>query len=436
MTILRNWGLLIGAVVIGGLGLFAFLMFGGEGDDGPVTVLPEAYSQGVAAADRGDWSAAAAAFETALSAQPDAPPLLFALGAAYAESGQKLRAAVYLNAYLEAWPDARNARAVKAQIKALVAPYREAARAMAEEAVVQLDGIVDDAARGARSRALVGQLLDLRPAVFDGFAAFAAKHPSRVTEATLNHILARGTGVSAPEVARAWLADAIEGESRAAGEDVWRAGCADGTAYAAPQACSVLQGAEAQACFNDQAGVGSTTRRVMRGDPDAFASRLNFYAAARLWVQGVDGQAIVAPLVQSYNSRNALARQHAASDLFSPARCSGWPGDDGGISFIPLIDGSGIEGWLSNGKIDLSRPAPGEPKVPAAQPWRTWTAVVAEKTIDVGPDRTTVPFNDPVFGDLSDAVRVIGRETAEARPERLGTLAWRLGLLVQRLDPA
>lgn len=451
MTMLRNWGLLIAVVVVSGLAIFGLQSFRGEGagDDGPVTALPAAYAQGLDAAGRGDWSAAASAFEAALAAAPDAPPLLFALGTAYAESGRKLSAAVYLNAYLEAWPDARNARAVRAQIRTLVTPYRDAARDMANEAVAQLDGIVNDEARAVRSRAMAAQLLDLSPAVFGTYGDFAAKHPSRITEATVDYVIARGTGLSAPAVAQGWLAAAIEAEAGAASEDVWRAGCFPIDLFAAPAyvPCESLiaQGTDrVQACLNHQAGVGASNRVVQRGDRDLFASHLYFYAAARLWASGAGSQAIVGPLGDSYKARNVRGRQQGTTGRALSRNCGTWPGNLHGLQIIYLADGSGMEAWLptpppgeplSSSRVDFSKPAPVAASVPAVPPWRTWREVVTQKTIDVGPERVALPFDDPVFGDLSDAVRVIGRETAETRPERLGTLAWRLGLLVQRLDP-
>lgn len=444
MTLLRKWGILIAAVVATGLAFFGTQMFRGEiADDGPVTPLPAAYSAGLDAAGRGDWSTAATEFEAALAVAPDAPPLLFALSTAYVESGKHLRGVVYLQAYLEAWPDARNAKAVKARIKSLVAPYRDAARQMAEEAVAQLDGIVDDRARAALSRAMAGRLLDLRPGVFDGYDAFAATHPSRITEATLDYIIARGTGLSAPEVAHIWLAGAIEAEANAASEDVGRAGCDALVSLAAPpayQPCEsfIAQGADrVQACVNEQAGVGALNRTVLRGNRDSFASHLSFYAAARLWASGVDGKTIVGPLIDSYKTRHALGRAQATGGDVSSRDCGSWPGKAQDLNFIHFADGSGMEAWLPppGERVDFSKAAPAGRGVPVAPPLRTWRAVVGEKVIDVGPERAALSFDDPVFGDLSDAVRVIGRETAETRPERLSTLAWRLGLLVQRLDP-
>jgi tetratricopeptide (TPR) repeat protein len=435
MSAPKKWGLLITVALAIAVGAVLPSLL--READGQVMTLPPSYSDGLQAAEQGDWSAAAHAFEAAAAADPNAPPLLFALGTAYAESGQRLRAAVYLNAYLEAWPDAPNVRAVKARIKDIVTPFHAAARDMAAEAVEQLDGIVDDEARALRSRAMAARLIDLGPGLFDDFAAFAQRHASGLTSATMNHLIARGTIIHAPEEAYALLATAIEAESDAAAQDIRRAGCADATVYAAPEVCSEVGLERAQACYNAEAGVGSTRRRTIPGNRAAFARHLDFYAAAYLWVNGADHETIVRRLADAYAEQNARLRADAGNSAFSPMNCGFWPGKVPGteLNIIYFADGSGMEAWSAAGRVEVMKPAPSPPAFSAPPTLRPWRNVIAERRIEVGPERLVLAFDDVTFGDLSSAVRIIGREPPETRPELLSSLALKLGLLVQRLDP-
>ncbi|MBI1212152.1 MAG: hypothetical protein GC190_11865 [Alphaproteobacteria bacterium] len=422
----RTWTLLAIAAA-GASAIGAFVWFGTAVDEGPEVPLPAAYATGLAAAERGDTTAAIGAFEEALAADPNAFPLLYALGSTHIEAGRPLVGAIYLSAYLEAFPNAPNASRVKDQVAGIAATYRDAAEKMAKEAVVQLDAIGNDQTRASRAAEMAGRFIDLG----FGFDDLARHHPSGMTVATLNHVTKRGLAASAPEKSFKLLTVAIDSEADAAAKDIASVGCTE-LAAEAPRICSMLSLDRAQACYDEQAGVGATVHHAVPGNRTQFARTLEFWVAVNLWLTGADHERLVKPLANAYASQRerALAEKNA----FWPGRCTTWPAHSP-ASIIYLTDGVSMEAWINRGRINLAKPGKSPAPPPALAPLKAWRTVVTEKRVDVGPERTELAFDDAVFGDLGTAVGAIGRETTEARAGMLSSLALKLGLLTQRLDP-
>jgi len=79
----------------------------------------ESFELGKIAAKQGAWDLALEHFEKAHKQAPKVPGVLYALGTTHEQVGHPVVAAVFLRAYLEAWPDAPNADTVQSKILGL-----------------------------------------------------------------------------------------------------------------------------------------------------------------------------------------------------------------------------------------------------------------------------------------------------------------------------
>lgn len=137
----------------------------------------ESFERGKIAAGQQAWDLALEHFEEAHKYAPKAPEVLYALGTTHEQVGHPVVAAVFLHAYLEAWPDAPNADRVQRKILELEVFTDRLAKDLFKEALSAAEGLPElrwDVQRAViKSMAEAGELGLVRD--------FGLKHPSGVS---------------------------------------------------------------------------------------------------------------------------------------------------------------------------------------------------------------------------------------------------------------